>query len=86
MTVTCGDYSDVFTIYIQEFYRLGDVSGDGQITAWDARLALRAAVGYIHYTGRLLNAADATRDGSVTAADARRILRAAVSLEDPADW
>ena len=81
VTVTSGDYSDVFTIYIQEFYRLGDVSGDGQITAYDARLALRAAVGYIHYTGRLLNAVDADRNGIVTAADARLILRAAVGLE-----
>ena len=82
VTVTCGEFSNVFTIYIQEFYRLGDVSGDGKITAYDARLVLRAAVGYIHYTGRLLRAADADRDGKLTASDARLVLRAAVGLEN----
>ena len=64
-------------------YQLGDVTNDGQITAEDARLALRAAVGLESYakSSREFLAADATKDGMITAEDARLILRAAVGLE-----
>ncbi len=82
VTVTCGEFSNVFTIYIQEFYRLGDVSGDGQIEVYDARLVLRAAVGFINYKGRLFTAADADRNGEIEVNDARLVLRAAVGLEN----
>ena len=61
----------------------GDVSGDGVVTAEDARLALRAAVGLENYeegSAEFL-AADATKDGAITAEDARLILRAAVGLD-----
>ena len=61
----------------------GDVSGDGLVTAEDARLALRAAVGLENYekgSAEFL-AADATKDGAITAEDARLILRAAVGLD-----
>ena len=61
----------------------GDVSGDGEVTAEDARLALRAAVGLETYekgSAEFL-AADASRDGEITSEDARLILRAAVGLE-----
>ena len=82
VVVTCGEYSGTFTIYIQEFYRRGDTTGDGAVTAADARQILRAAVGYIHFKGKLFNAADINRDGAITAADARLALRAAVGLEE----
>ena len=83
VTVRCGEFSETFVIYIQEYYRRGDVTGDGEITAADARLILRAVVGYINYQSeKLFNAADADRDGQLTAADARMALRAAVGLED----
>ena len=61
----------------------GDVSGDGAVTAEDARFALRAAVGLESYAAGSPEflAADATKDGAVTAEDARLILRAAVGLE-----
>ena len=61
----------------------GDVSGDGEVTAEDARLALRAAVGLETYAAGSTQflAADATKDGAITAEDARLILRAAVGLE-----
>ena len=61
----------------------GDVDGDGEVTAADARLALRAAVGLESYaTGsREALACDVDRDGQITSADARLILRAAVGLE-----
>lgn len=64
-------------------YTLGDVSGDGEVTAEDARLALRAAVGLETFAAGSTQflAADATKDGAITAEDARLILRAAVGLE-----
>ena len=68
--------------------KLGDPSGDGEITAEDARLALRCAVGLESFAAgtREFLACDVTCDGKVTAEDARSILRAAVGLEDPASW
>ena len=81
VTVTCGAFSGAFTIYIQPYFRLGDVNGDGRVTAADARLVLRAAVGYVHYKGKLFTAADADKNKKIEAADARLILRAAVGLE-----
>ena len=59
----------------------GDVDQDGKVTASDARLALRAAVGLEILADDPLRAADADRDNKITAADARLILRAAVGLE-----
>ena len=61
----------------------GDVTGDGAVTAEDARMALRAAVGLevLEENSPPFIAADADRDGALSAADARLILRAAVGLE-----
>lgn len=63
--------------------QLGDVDGDGSVTAADARLALRASVNLEHYElgSREFIAADYDRDGTITAGDARMILRTAVDLE-----
>ena len=61
---------------------LGDIDADGNITAGDARLALRAAVGLESLTAAQKARADADADGSVTAADARLILRVAVDLSE----
>ena len=61
----------------------GDVNNDGKVTAADARLALRRAVGletYAEGSAQFL-ACDVDGNGKVTAADARKILRAAVGLE-----
>ena len=66
----------------------GDVDGDAEITAADARLALRRAVELEDYavgSDRFV-ACDVDHNGEVTAADARLILRAAVELEDPTKW
>ena len=67
---------------------IGDVNGDGGVTAADARLALRKAVDLETYAEDSPEyiACNVDRDHSVTAADARIILRAAVSLEDPKAW
>lgn len=65
-------------------YTLGDVDFDGSVTASDARLALRAAVGLedIPFDTEAFYAADVDDDYVITASDARLILRAAVGLED----
>ena len=68
------------------FDKLGDVDGDGQLTASDARASLRAAVGLDTLTEAQQKSADADGDGQVTSSDARLILRAAVGLEDPKNW
>lgn len=58
----------------------GDINANGAVTAADARLALRQAVGLEHLTPREKTAADINGSGSITAADARLILRMAVGL------
>lgn len=63
-------------------YTLGDVNDDGQITAADARLALRASVELEKLTETQTLAADTNKDGQITALDARTILRASVGLEE----
>lgn len=60
---------------------LGDVDGDGKISAADARLALRASVNLEKLTDEQFKAADVNFDGVITAADARTTLRASVNLE-----
>ncbi len=61
----------------------GDVDGDTLITAADARLALRIAVGLETYgqETQSYRAAEVTGDGDVRADDARLILRVSVGLE-----
>ena len=68
--------------------KLGDVDKDGEITAADARLALRRAVDLEKYAkgSDEYIACNVDKDDEVTAADARLILRAAVELEDPTKW
>lgn len=68
--------------------KLGDVDGDGSISAADARLALRKSVDLETYEegSPEFLACDVDFDGNVSAADARLILRASVGLEDPKTW
>ena len=69
---------------VQPEYTPGDVDGDGNVTAADARLALRRAVELETYPEGSAEylACDVDHDGKVTAGDARVILRAAVGLEE----
>ena len=53
---------------------LGDADGDGKVTAADARLILRAAVGLEEVA---VEVADIDGDGAITSADAREALRLA---------
>ena len=61
---------------------LGDIDDDGKVTAADARLALRAAVGLELLNEEQKKYADVNNDGEITAADAREILRIATGLGD----
>lgn len=82
ITVKYDEFSEVFSISITPYYSKGDITGDGEIKAGDARQALRASVGLTTLSGMTFFAADANRDGKITAADARLILRASVGLEN----
>lgn len=60
---------------------LGDVNGDGKLTAADARLALRISAKLETPTDVQFTAADYNKDRKITAADARSILRKSAKLE-----
>lgn len=60
---------------------LGDADTDGEITAADARIALRLSVGLEKSNQNFIKICDADRNGRVEAADARLILRASVGLD-----
>jgi len=60
----------------------GDVSGDGNITAYDAALAAQTAVGLITLTPEQVIRADVSGDGKVSAYDAALIAQRAVGLID----
>lgn len=56
----------------------GDVNGDGKVTAWDAKLVLKASVGIYCAPQENFVEADVDCDGKITAQDARIILKKAV--------
>ncbi len=58
---------------------MGDINGDGKVTAFDARMALQYAAGNIELYEPQLKLADLTGDGEVTAIDARNILHIAAN-------
>ena len=61
--------------------KLGDVNGDNNINASDARLALRISAKLDTPTYTQLIAADVNEDSKITASDARIILRVSAKLE-----
>ena len=65
-------------------YIVGDVNGDGKITAADARIVLRisAKLEKAEDYNLPVEVFDMNRDGALTAADARLILRKSAKLED----
>lgn len=60
---------------------MGDVNGDGVVTAADARLILRRSAQLVTFTMEQDALADVNNDGKVTAADARIVLRVSAKLE-----
>lgn len=77
----------VATKWNKEFFAMdvdiesGDVDLDGVVTATDARLALRKAVGLETLSAMQHRAADIDGDTMITSADARLVLRKAVGLD-----
>lgn len=67
--------------FISSKEKYADIDSDGKVTAADARLTLRAAVGLDKLNDTEKSAADLDFDGKVTAADARLVLRVAVKLD-----
>lgn len=76
-----GETVDIKTVVVP-----GDVDGDAQISAGDARLALRASVELEELNLWASGAADADGGNEINASDARSILRASVELEDSSCW
>ena len=60
---------------------MGDLNGDGKVTAADARLALQIAAKTLKPTEYQLKVGDINGDGKITAADARSILMMAAGME-----
>ena len=63
--------------------RMGDVVYDGLVTAEDARICLRAAVGLETLNPTEFAACDVDSDGKLSGGDAREILRYSVGLDAP---
>jgi len=77
-TFSCeaGTYDDRFVLTINEQEVLmGDVNGDGQITAQDASLVLQHVAGKTPLNDNVKKVADVNGDGEVTAQDASLILQ-----------
>lgn len=77
MLMSMGIYSSAK----EQYYRLGDFDLDGEITAADARMVLRAAVGLETLTDFQKLISDYDGNGDISAADARMVLRTCVGLE-----
>ncbi len=58
---------------------IGDVNCDGDVTAFDARLALQCAAGNMKLDECYFKLADVTGDGEISAIDARKILHIAAN-------
>ena len=77
--VVVSEYSSEFSV---SELTLGDVSGDGKVSAGDSRLVLRHAAKLELLAEEKLSAADVNHDGKVSASDARLIIRYAANLEE----
>ena len=73
-------YSGFWYLPIPPKLIYGDVSGDGDVTAYDAALVLQSVVGLKNLSSFERQAADVTNDDSVTALDAALILQYSVGL------
>ncbi len=69
------------TVYRYFIVVQGDIDSDGEITATDARKALRASAQLEKLSIAQKGAADVDVNGEITAVDARAILRASAGLE-----
>ncbi len=77
----CADCGEKETAKINKLTGiLGDVNGDGSVTAIDARLVLQYVAGLREFTAKEQEAADMNADGNITAVDARIILQIVAGL------
>ena len=67
-----GNLQSTFNV---SYVQLGDVNGDGEITAQDASLVLQNVAGKIELSAGQIGAADVNGDGNITAQDASLILQ-----------
>ena len=81
--VTYGGFTATFDYIVANtrIRNIGDVDGDGQVQAKDARLALRYSARLETLPEEAVRAADVNADGKVLAWDARKILRVSAKLE-----
>ncbi len=70
----------LFALPVFGFALCADADGDGELSAADARVALRIAVSLEEGTQSQLQDCDLDYDGAVTASDAREILRLSVGF------
>ncbi len=78
----CGDKKTESVKYEEPAKaKLGDVNGDGDVTAVDARLVLQSVAELRVLTATEKEAADMNADGNVTAVDARVILQVVAGLK-----
>ena len=78
------DVSDETTTEKEEpTYVYGDVNGDGEVTAADARMILRVSAQLDTFNAAQTIAADVVKDGKILANDARRVLRLSAQLISP---
>jgi|GEM_PF-4398450 len=70
----------IITSFSEASYQKGDVSGNGEVTAYDASLVLRYVVGLIELSLEARNAADVSGNKTITALDAALILQYTVQL------
>ena len=82
-TVTISYDADLFTLPQTQpaERRAGDVDGDGNVLANDARTALRASANLENLNSAAKRAADVNGNGLVQADDARQILRYSAGLQ-----
>jgi len=78
MTPIWSEDGDVKNVELVTKY--GDMSGDGNVTAFDASIILRAIVGIIEFGPEERENADVSNNGTVTALDAALILQKTVGL------
>ncbi len=78
----CGDKKTEAVKYEEPAKsELGDVSGDGSVSAVDARLVLQYVAGLRDFTAKEKEMADMNADGNITAVDARVILQIVAGLK-----
>lgn len=75
-----GSGSSSATFEFRKNSSLADVNNDGNVTAVDARLALRFSAKLQKYSSDQKTRSDVNSDGNITAADARIILRISAKL------